>query len=189
MFLTATSEAEHNAQGRELSHWVGLRHRRRSTGLLQSQTSEARRESEMRPKVGFPGSSVGSDHAGHDQSSAALPYCAISNASSGQSLPDAPGAGRGGARRRSSLLLLALAIEFRIAYLCSGRLRSVMSTAFSPNSLSLLNKEPAIVVREPDPARYLTSQNDQLMSKCRVLCFKPAPRLEWRGQQAQDEAK
>ncbi len=34
----------------------------------------------MRPKVGFPGSSAGSDRAGHDQSSAALPYCAISNA-------------------------------------------------------------------------------------------------------------
>jgi hypothetical protein len=34
----------------------------------------------MRPKVGFPYSSAGSDLAGHDQSSAALPYDAISNA-------------------------------------------------------------------------------------------------------------
>jgi hypothetical protein len=30
--------------------------------------------------VGFPCSSVGSDHAGRDRSSAALPYFAISNA-------------------------------------------------------------------------------------------------------------
>ncbi|HUV63474.1 MAG TPA: hypothetical protein VMW24_06215, partial [Sedimentisphaerales bacterium] len=34
-----------------------------------------------------------------------------------------------------------------------------------------------------------TPQNDQLMPKCRVLCFKPAPRLEWRGQDGQDEAE
>ena len=36
-----------------------------------------------------------------------------------------------------------------------------------------LDKEPAIAVREPDPARNLTPQNDQLMSECRILCFKP----------------
>ena len=52
-----------------------------------------------------------------------------------------------------------------------------------------LDKEPAIVVREPDPALHLTPQNDQLMSECRVLCFKPALRLEWRGQDGQDEAE
>jgi hypothetical protein len=34
----------------------------------------------MRPKVGFPYSSAGSDLAGRDQSSAALPYDVISNA-------------------------------------------------------------------------------------------------------------
>jgi len=34
----------------------------------------------MRPTAGFPYSSAGSDLAGHDQSSAALPYDAISNA-------------------------------------------------------------------------------------------------------------
>jgi hypothetical protein len=33
-----------------------------------------------RPKVGFPYTSAGSDLAGHAQSSAALPYHAISNA-------------------------------------------------------------------------------------------------------------
>jgi type IV secretory pathway VirD2 relaxase len=44
-------------------------------------------------------------------------------------------------------------------------------------------------VREQDPALHVTSQNDQLMSECRVLCFKPALRLEWRGQDGQDEAE
>src|ERR1035437_6109938 len=37
-----------------------------------------------------------------------------------------------------------------------------------------LDKEPAIVVREPDPALHLTPQNDQLMPQRCVLCFKPA---------------
>jgi hypothetical protein len=37
-------------------------------------------DARMRPKVDFPYSSAGSDLAGHDQSSAALPYDAISNA-------------------------------------------------------------------------------------------------------------
>jgi hypothetical protein len=46
----------------------------------QSQASEARHGSGMRPKVGFPYSSAGSDLAGRDQSLAALPYDAISNA-------------------------------------------------------------------------------------------------------------
>jgi hypothetical protein len=36
-----------------------------------------------------------------------------------------------------------------------------------------LDQEPAIVVREPDAALHLTSQNDQLMSERRILCFKP----------------
>ena len=54
---------------------------------------------------------------------------------------------------------------------------------------SELDKEPAIVVRKPGPAAQLTPQNDQLMSECHVLCFKPALRLEWRGQEGQDEAE
>jgi hypothetical protein len=37
-----------------------------------------------------------------------------------------------------------------------------------------LDKEPAIVVREPDSARHLTPQNDQLLSERHILCFKPA---------------
>ena len=51
------------------------------------------------------------------------------------------------------------------------------------------DKEPAITVGEPNPAAHLTPQNDQLMSKCRVLCCKPPLRLEWRGQDGQDEAE
>ena len=51
-----------------------------------------------------------------------------------------------------------------------------------------LDKEQAIVVREPDPAVQLTPQHDQLVSERRVLCFKPALRLEWRGQDGQDES-
>jgi hypothetical protein len=44
-----------------------------------------------------------------------------------------------------------------------------------------LDQEPAVVVRQPNPAWYLTPQNHQLMSERRILCFKPAHRLEWRG--------
>jgi hypothetical protein len=39
-------------------------------------------------------------------------------------------------------------------------------------------KEPAIVVREPGSAAHLAPQNDQLMSKRRVLSYKPQLRLE-----------
>jgi len=49
-----------------------------------------------------------------------------------------------------------------------------------------VDKEPAIVVREPDQALHLTPQNDQLMSERRVLCFKPDLRLEWRGQESNE---
>jgi hypothetical protein len=50
-----------------------------------------------------------------------------------------------------------------------------------------LDKEPAIVVCEPDPALHLTPQNDQLMSERHVLGFKPALRLEWHGQNGRYE--
>jgi hypothetical protein len=50
-------------------------------------------------------------------------------------------------------------------------------------------KKPAIVVRKPGPAAQHTPQNDQLMSECRVLCFKPTPQLERRGQDGKDEAE
>jgi hypothetical protein len=52
-----------------------------------------------------------------------------------------------------------------------------------------LDKKPAIVVCEPDPALHLTPQNDQLMSEHRILSLKPALRLKWRGQNGQDEAE
>src|SRR5450759_2786476 len=44
-----------------------------------------------------------------------------------------------------------------------------------------LDQEPAIVVRQPDPALNLTPQYDQLTSERGVLGFKPVLRLEWRG--------
>jgi hypothetical protein len=37
-------------------------------------------------------------------------------------------------------------------------------------------------------ASHLPLQNDQLMSKYRILNLKPAVRLEWRGQNGQNEA-
>lgn len=51
-----------------------------------------------------------------------------------------------------------------------------------------LDKEPAVVVREPGPAVHFTPQDDQLMSERRILCLKPALRLEWRGQGGENEA-
>jgi hypothetical protein len=45
-----------------------------------------------------------------------------------------------------------------------------------------LDQKTAIVVCEPDPTLNLAPQNDQLMSKRRILCLKPTLRLEWRGQ-------
>ncbi len=52
-----------------------------------------------------------------------------------------------------------------------------------------LDEEPAIAVREPDPATQLALQYDQLMSQYRVLGLKPGLRLEWRGQNGQDETE
>ena len=43
-----------------------------------------------------------------------------------------------------------------------------------------LNEEPAIVVRKLGPAPHLAAQDDQLMSKRRILRLKPALRLEYR---------
>src|SRR6266850_497297 len=52
-----------------------------------------------------------------------------------------------------------------------------------------LDKEPAIIVREPDATMQATIQDNQLMSKHRVLSFKPQLRLEWRGQNGQNETE
>jgi hypothetical protein len=45
------------------------------------------------------------------------------------------------------------------------------------------------MVREPDAATRPTPQDNQLMSKHRVLSFKPFLRLEWRDQDGQGEAE
>src|SRR5215475_3426260 len=45
------------------------------------------------------------------------------------------------------------------------------------------------MVREPDATMQLALQNIQLMSKRRVLSFKPCLRLEWRGQDSQNETE
>src|SRR5881396_1499100 len=52
-----------------------------------------------------------------------------------------------------------------------------------------LDKEPAIAVCESNTATQLAPQNNQLMSKHRVLSFKPQLRLEWRGQDGQNETE
>jgi hypothetical protein len=52
-----------------------------------------------------------------------------------------------------------------------------------------LDKKPAVVVPQPDPALNLTPQPDQLTSERRILCLKSALRLKWRGQDGQDEAE
>jgi hypothetical protein len=52
-----------------------------------------------------------------------------------------------------------------------------------------LDEEPAIMVREPDATMQPTLQDNQLMSKHRFLTFKPQLRLEWRGQDGQNETE
>jgi hypothetical protein len=45
------------------------------------------------------------------------------------------------------------------------------------------------MVREPDATMQPAPQDNQLMSKHRVLSFKPQLRLEWRGQDGQSETE
>src|SRR5471032_2518034 len=45
------------------------------------------------------------------------------------------------------------------------------------------------MVGEPDATRQPTAHDIQLMSKHRVLSFKPQLRLEWRGQDGQNETE
>src|ERR1700676_5351458 len=52
-----------------------------------------------------------------------------------------------------------------------------------------LDKEPAIMVGEPDATMQPAPQDNQLMSKHRVLSFKPYLRLERRGQDGQSETE
>jgi hypothetical protein len=51
------------------------------------------------------------------------------------------------------------------------------------------NKEPAIIVGKPDATMEPAPHDIQLMSKHRVLSFKPQLRLEWRGQHGQNETE
>jgi hypothetical protein len=51
------------------------------------------------------------------------------------------------------------------------------------------NKEPSIMVRQPNATMHPAPQDNQLMSKHRVLGFKPQLRLEWRGHDGQDETE
>src|SRR5271155_2878377 len=44
-----------------------------------------------------------------------------------------------------------------------------------------LDKEPAIIICEPGAAVQPTLQDNQLMSKHRILSLKPHLRLEWQG--------
>jgi hypothetical protein len=50
-----------------------------------------------------------------------------------------------------------------------------------------LDEEPSILVRQPDATLQPTPQDNQLMSKHRILRLKPALRLERRGQHGQNE--
>src|SRR5258708_38713151 len=52
-----------------------------------------------------------------------------------------------------------------------------------------LDKEPAIIVRKPDATMEPAPQDIQLMSKHRVLSFKPQLRPERRGQHGQHETE
>src|ERR1700719_2518992 len=51
------------------------------------------------------------------------------------------------------------------------------------------DKEPPIIVRKPDATIEPAPHDIQLMSKHRVLSFKPQLRLEWRGQDGQNETE
>ena len=50
-----------------------------------------------------------------------------------------------------------------------------------------MDEEPPIAIRKLGPPLQLASQDDQLMSERRILRLKPALRLEWRGQDGQNE--
>jgi hypothetical protein len=52
-----------------------------------------------------------------------------------------------------------------------------------------LDKEPAVVVRKSNVALHLMPQYGQLMSENRIFCLKSGLRLEWCGQDSQDEAE
>src|SRR5258707_15874180 len=96
-----------------------------------------------RPKADFRRSSGGSIRAAPCRSAVALPLGATSNASSRESRPCANGPDDG------------------------ENLQDCRKPAIQ------LDKEPAIMVREPDATMQPAPQDNQLMSKDRVLSFKP----------------
>src|ERR1700757_3499194 len=53
----------------------------------------------------------------------------------------------------------------------------------------MLDKEPTIMVVEPDATMQPAPQDNQLMPKHRVLSLKPQLRLEWRGQDGHNETE
>jgi hypothetical protein len=68
--------------------------------------------------------------------------------------------------------------------------RTIVSTfRIDGNQRYSRRKKPSIMVRQPDATVHPTPQDNQLMSKHRVLGFKPQLRLEWRGQDGQDETE
>jgi hypothetical protein len=52
-----------------------------------------------------------------------------------------------------------------------------------------LHQEQTIVIRESDATLQPAPQDNQLMSKHGVLSFKPQLRLEWRGQDGENETE
>src|SRR6201987_3606202 len=52
-----------------------------------------------------------------------------------------------------------------------------------------LDKEPTIMVGEPDATMQPAPQDNQLMPKHGVLSLKPQLRLEWRGQDGHNETE
>ncbi len=74
---------------------------------------------------------------------------------------------------------------------CARRTGLNSPQAFEATRVSIptiqLRKEQAIAVREGDANAHLALQQDQLMSERGILCFKPALRLEERGNHVQQE--
>ena len=50
-----------------------------------------------------------------------------------------------------------------------------------------LDQEPAVIVRQPNPATNLAPQNHQLMSERCILCLKPILRLECEAKMARTQ--
>jgi hypothetical protein len=49
-----------------------------------------------------------------------------------------------------------------------------------------VDEEPAIAIRQQDLATHVAPQYDQLVAEHHILCFKPAPRFKWCGQERKE---